>query len=112
MRFSMKFGEEFVGEREYLAKGTYQIGRGQHNAVCIKGPGFGDDGRFLAQPNATISRNHLEFVVEDDSLTLKDLKSSNGSYLDGERFSETEINSSGNHGLLLGSFPLEIRATD
>lgn len=42
-----------------------------------------DDGIFL--DDVTVSRHHAEFVVADETLTVHDLGSTNGTYVNGRR---------------------------
>ncbi len=42
-------------------------------------------------PVQQVSREHCELVFEDDKLVLRDLNSSNGTYVNGKRVGETEL---------------------
>jgi pSer/pThr/pTyr-binding forkhead associated (FHA) protein len=42
-------------------------------------------------PLNQVSRLHCEFVLDDDGLTVRDLKSSNGTYVNNKRIAETKL---------------------
>jgi pSer/pThr/pTyr-binding forkhead associated (FHA) protein len=42
-------------------------------------------------PAASVSRRHCEVVIDDDEVYVKDLGSSNGTYVNGKRVEETEL---------------------
>lgn len=47
----------------------------------------------LRIPLPSVSRQHCEFIVEDGKVTLRDLGSSNGTYVNKQRIEEAELNS-------------------
>jgi len=47
-----------------------------------------DDGCRLRIPAAAVSRRHCEFEVTEDGVTLRDLGSSNGTFVNGERLED------------------------
>ncbi|MFK7882723.1 MAG: FHA domain-containing protein [Phycisphaerales bacterium] len=49
------------------------------------------EGCQIRVPTAGISRKHCELVVEDGSITIKDLGSSNGTFLNQERVTEHAV---------------------
>ena len=111
MKFTLRYDGEAIG-KEPLDNGTYQIGRHTGKAnVTIRGPGFEENGTVIGESdiiNLVISRKHLEMEVSDERLTLRDLGSMNGSYIDGKQFNETEVKKSGRCLLTLGrNFSLE-----
>lgn len=75
--------------------------------VVASGPGRGrhfllDDGEHEAGRNPealiflddiTVSRHHASFSVADDHLTVRDLGSTNGTYVNGQRAEEIELHS-------------------
>jgi DNA-binding NtrC family response regulator len=74
------------GKELLLDQGTYTIG---------KGPSCD-----LALSDGAVSRKHLEIVVLSDSVRVRDLGSTNGSYIHGARFSE--ITASAGAGVTVG----------
>jgi hypothetical protein len=44
-------------------------------------------------PEASVSSKHCEILVSDDSVTIKDLGSTNGTFVDGALITETELSS-------------------
>jgi pSer/pThr/pTyr-binding forkhead associated (FHA) protein len=62
------------------------------------------DGIFL--DDVTVSRHHAEVEVGDDRLTLRDLGSTNGTYVNGRRSEQAEL-SSGDE-LIIGRFHLMV----
>ena len=63
-----------------LGDGTTRVGRGPHNDLVLKGPDV-----------ASVSLQHLEIRREGDSFTIRDLDSTNGTYLNGERITEADL---------------------
>jgi pSer/pThr/pTyr-binding forkhead associated (FHA) protein len=45
----------------------------------------------LRIPTGDVSRQHCEIVVSDDSVVVRDLGSSNGTYVNGKRIAETKL---------------------
>ncbi|MGC9454404.1 MAG: FHA domain-containing protein [Phycisphaerae bacterium] len=60
-----------------LTKSTTVIGRGEKCDLRV--------------PVLSVSRRHCELTLTDDALTIRDLGSSNGTYVDNERISEAEL---------------------
>lgn len=63
-----------------------------------------DDGIFL--DDVTVSRHHAEFRVEDEALSVRDLGSTNGTYVNGSRRDEAAL-SSGDE-VIIGRFHLVV----
>ncbi len=64
-------------EKVYKLRNGMTIGRDPKNSI-----------QLLAQP---VSRNHAQFVVEGDTVSIMDLGSSNGTKVNGERISQVEL---------------------
>jgi pSer/pThr/pTyr-binding forkhead associated (FHA) protein len=75
-----------------LVDGSTRVGRDPH------------DGIFL--DDVTVSRHHAEFVVEGDSLVVRDLGSTNGTYVNGERLDGAELESGDE--VIIGRFHLVV----
>lgn len=60
-----------------LPKLPISVGRGEECRVRI--------------PLASVSRKHCELKIEDDELVIQDLKSSNGTFVNGERIRSREL---------------------
>ncbi len=75
-----------------LADGTTSAGRDP------------DDGIFL--DDVTVSRHHAEFNVDGEHLTVRDVGSTNGTYVNGVRADEVEL-SSGDE-VIIGRFHLVV----
>jgi pSer/pThr/pTyr-binding forkhead associated (FHA) protein len=71
-----KFILEINGMKKSLEPGEYILGRGTEVDIQIQDQG--------------ISRKHLVIVV-DEKVTVKDLNSTNGTYINGERITELEV---------------------
>ena len=71
-----KFVLEINGMKKSLEPGEYTLGRGTEVDIQIQDPG--------------ISRKHLVITVED-KVIVKDLNSTNGTYINGERITEIEV---------------------
>lgn len=52
--------------------------------------GRGDDCKVRV-PLASVSRNHCELLIDDDELMVRDLKSSNGTFVNKDRVSSREL---------------------
>jgi predicted component of type VI protein secretion system len=52
--------------------------------------GRGDDCK-LRVPLASVSRHHCELLIDDDELMVRDLKSSNGTYVNKDRVTKREL---------------------
>ena len=73
-----------------LVDGATRIGRDPH------------DGIFL--DDITVSRHHAEFVVDGDSLLVRDLGSTNGTYVNGQRLESMSLQSGDE--VIIGRFHL------
>jgi hypothetical protein len=73
---SKTFVLEINGLRKALEPGEYTLGRGTEVDIQIQDPG--------------ISRKHLVIII-DEKVTVKDLNSTNGTYINGEKITELEI---------------------
>jgi uncharacterized Fe-S cluster-containing radical SAM superfamily protein len=71
-----KFVLEINGMKKSLEPGEYTLGRGTEVDIQIQDPG--------------ISRKHLVIIVED-KVIVKDLNSTNGTYINGESITEIEV---------------------
>jgi len=69
-----------AGSRFPISDGTTRVGRGPDNDVIVSGA-----------DTTMVSLNHLEIYKDSTSLRLRDLGSTNGTLLNGERVSEAEI---------------------
>ena len=63
-------------DRFELKQGRNTLGRGSRNEIDLD--------------HNAVSREHSEFMVEGDRILLRDLKSSNGTFINGERLKEGE----------------------
>ena len=75
-----------------LPEGTTRIGRDP------------DDGIFL--DDVTVSRHHAEFEVTEDTMIVRDLGSTNGTYVNGTRRDQADL-SSGDE-VIIGRFHLVV----
>lgn len=75
-----------------LADGTTKVGRDP------------DDGIFL--DDVTVSRHHAEFEVAGESLVVRDLGSTNGTYVNGTRTETFELHSGDE--VIIGRFHLVV----
>jgi hypothetical protein len=73
---SRKFILEINGMKKSLEPGEYTLGRGTEVDIQIQDPG--------------ISRKHLVIII-DEKVIVKDLGSTNGTYINGERITEFEV---------------------
>jgi pSer/pThr/pTyr-binding forkhead associated (FHA) protein len=71
-----KFVLEINGIKKPLEPGEYTLGRSTEVDIQIQDPG--------------ISRKHLVIIV-DEKVIVKDLNSTNGTYINGERITEFEV---------------------
>jgi pSer/pThr/pTyr-binding forkhead associated (FHA) protein/soluble lytic murein transglycosylase-like protein len=69
-----------AGTRYPLADGTTCVGRGPANQIVLDGPDC-----------AMVSQSHLEITRAGDRFRVRDLESTNGTWLDGERITEAEV---------------------
>ena len=69
-----------AGTRYPLTDGTTSLGRGSANQIMLDGPDY-----------AMVSQSHLEITREGERFRIRDLESTNGTWLDGERIAEAEV---------------------
>ena len=69
--------EGFKGQTCELKAGVTTIGRADDNAFCI--------------PEGSVSGHHCEAVLTGNDLVIKDLNSTNGTYIDGNKISEATL---------------------
>ncbi len=69
-----------AGARYALREGVTRIGRNPENDVVIKGP-----------EAAVVSLYHAEIVNDGEACRIRDLSSTNGTYLNGERIGEARL---------------------
>lgn len=62
---------------------------------------------ILALGHTSISRSHLKMDI-GDTVTLTDLQSRNGSFLDGNQFEQTELAEAGMYRLRLGNLKFKV----
>src|ERR1051325_9364948 len=79
-----------------LKLGTNRIGRSSENDFQIVHP--------------TISSAHCELLLKDQELTLRDLESTNGSFVDGQKVREARV--SAGQLVRLGDVELLVESTD
>ncbi len=107
------------GDLERHVEGTFAwaltIERGPRAGLTyVLGPGntiagrSGDAGIFLA--DVTVSREHVRFQVDADGLSMTDLGSTNGTYVNGRRFEAGRL-SEGDE-LMIGKFHLRVSKGD
>ncbi len=75
-----------------LADGSTKVGRDP------------DDGIFL--DDVTVSRHHAEFEADGDTLLVRDLGSTNGTYVNGSRADESDLQSGDE--VIIGRFHLVV----
>src|SRR5689334_15504417 len=69
-----------AGTRYPLIDGTTHIGRGSANEIIVDGPDC-----------AMVSQSHAEITVEGERFRVHDVGSTNGTWLDGERVTESDL---------------------
>ena len=69
--------EGFKGQTCELKAGVTTVGRAEDNVFCI--------------PEGSVSGHHCEVIVKDKDVIIKDLNSTNGTYIDGERITEAPL---------------------
>ena len=69
-----------VGFRYPIPDGTTRIGRSRENDIVLEGT-----------EAAGVSLQHLEIHRDGDNFRVRDLSSTNGSFLNGERVSEAKL---------------------
>jgi hypothetical protein len=66
--------------RYLISKDCTSVGRSPDNDVIVQGP-----------ENASVSVHHFEITRHSDGFRIRDLDSTNGTFLNGERIAETEL---------------------
>ncbi len=69
-----------AGTRYPLQDGVTRIGRDPENEIVVQGPDA-----------AVVSSRHAEIFKDDAGFRIRDLGSTNGTYVDGERIAEAEL---------------------
>jgi pSer/pThr/pTyr-binding forkhead associated (FHA) protein len=69
-----------AGARYLLKEGVQRIGRGPDNDIIVQG-----------QQSATVSLYHLEIVCDGALCRIRDVGSTNGTYVDGEQITEAAL---------------------
>lgn len=69
-----------AGARYLLQEGIFRIGRAADNDVVVQGP-----------QSATVSLYHFEIAGDGGQYRIRDVGSTNGTYVDGEQVSDTEL---------------------
>ncbi len=82
-----------------VGDGSVRVGRGPQNDVVIQGPDV-----------ASVSLQHLEIVRDGAVFRIRDLGSTNGTFLNGERITEAELKAPAT--IRLGSQGLELAFVD
>jgi membrane-bound lytic murein transglycosylase D len=70
-----------AGTRYQVGEGSTRIGRSPENDIVVQGPN-----------SATVSAQHVEIAREDGVWRIRDAGSTNGTFLNGERIAEAELN--------------------
>src|ERR1043166_5798154 len=70
-------GDEVAVESFKLRLGVNKLGRSVENDIRIN--------------HATISTNHCEIIWMNDTVTIRDLDSTNGSFVDGQKIKESQL---------------------
>ena len=83
-RLEGAFRYALVVERGPRAGLTYVLGDGETIA------GRSDDVQIFLG-DVTVSRQHARFLVDDDGLTVEDLRSTNGTYVNAERHDRAQL---------------------
>jgi pSer/pThr/pTyr-binding forkhead associated (FHA) protein len=81
--------------------------RGMHWSLPMGATRIGrdpEDGIFL--DDVTVSRHHAEFEVTDEMLVIRDLGSTNGTYVNGSRHDQAELRSGDE--VIIGRFHLVV----
>jgi pSer/pThr/pTyr-binding forkhead associated (FHA) protein len=69
-----------AGARYQLKEGVQRIGRAPDNDIIVQG-----------QQSATVSLYHLEIVCDGGRCRIRDVGSTNGTYVDGEQITDAEL---------------------
>jgi len=80
------------GQHWALIEGTTRVGRDPH------------DGIFL--DDITVSRHHAEFAIEGETLVVRDLGSTNGTYVNGVRLDSSALHAGDE--VIIGRFHLVV----
>jgi hypothetical protein len=102
-RLEGKFHYGLVVERGPSAGLAYVLGEGKTTAGRS-----GDVDIFLG--DVTVSREHVRFLVDEDGLTMEDLGSTNGTYVNGERRDRTRLEAGDE--VIIGKFHLVVIVGD
>ncbi|MBO4796002.1 MAG: FHA domain-containing protein [Verrucomicrobia bacterium] len=86
--------EGFKGQTCELKAGVTTIGRADDNAFCI--------------PEGSVSGHHCEAVLTGNDLVIKDLNSTNGTYIDGNKITEAPLKA----GMILRLGQCELKLDD
>jgi hypothetical protein len=70
-----------AGTRYLLRDGSTRIGRSPENEIALQGPN-----------TATVSAQHVEIVCDDAGWHVRDAGSTNGTFLNGQRIVEAQLN--------------------
>ena len=73
-----------AGTRYQIGEGATRIGRGVENDIVVRGPN-----------TATVSAQHVEIVRDGAGWRVRDLGSTNGTWLNGEKITEAELQPGG-----------------
>lgn len=110
MEAKLIVGGEAV-EKRNLRNGKYIVGRGNKYFLCMWGPGLGDGGVIIGNPDSAIEREHLGIDVNSQTVGLRDIRTLNGSYLDGVRFVEEFLSQPGEYHIEIGNSELLLELT-
>src|SRR5215813_6254360 len=69
-----------AGTRYQIGDGATRIGRGVENDIVVRGPN-----------TATVSSQHVEIVRDDAGWRVRDLGSTNGTWLNGEKVADSDL---------------------
>lgn len=95
-----------AGARYLLKEGVQRIGRAPDNDIIVQG-----------QQSATVSLYHLEILCEGGRRRIRDVGSTNGTYVDGEQITDAELALHsvirlGNNGPEFATMPEDTEAAD
>lgn len=102
-RLAGKFQYGLVVERGPSAGLAYVLGSGETTAGRSEKVDI-----FLG--DVTVSREHVRFVVDADGLTMEDLGSTNGTYVNGERHDRARLEAGDE--VIIGKFHLVVIVGD
>jgi pSer/pThr/pTyr-binding forkhead associated (FHA) protein len=69
-----------VGARYEITAAITRVGRGAENDIVVQGPDA-----------ATVSLRHFEICLDGDAFRIRDLESTNGTFVDGEQITEAPL---------------------